>query len=240
MNLPSREIESALLEGRWEDVYLTLKNDSSHAGEPVSRLVMAHACLATNRNNASLLLFFSANDPRDRQLWSAWTESLLKLSGKNPIAAYLSADADARAGRLSPAAEKLTLVLKYESQFALAYSARGVLRSIQGRWDEALLDFVAANSLAPELADAHANLGTYWVLREAPDAAIQAAECALAINGEFALAFNVRGCARLGKGEFDKAVSDFTKAREFCPLLAIAAVNQATMLATGKKGEMSR
>jgi tetratricopeptide (TPR) repeat protein len=193
---------------------------------------MAHACLATNRNNSALLLFFSANDHGARQSWSAWTESLLERSKSNPVAAYLSADADARGGSLGAAAEKLSLATKQDSKFALGFNARGVVRAVQGRWDEALLDFVTATDLAPQLADAHVSLGTYWVLQEAPDAAIQAAESALAINWAFALAFNVRGCAHFGKGEFQKASNDFTKARELCPLLGIADVNHTTMLAS--------
>jgi len=203
---------------------------------------MAHACLATNRNNASLLLFFSADSPGDSKLWSAWTRSLIEESSSSPVTVYLSADADARAGRLSAAAEKLSLAVTMgrESQSGLACSARGLVRTLQGRWDEALLDFMAPSKLAPGLADVHASLGSYWVLREAPDGAIQAAERALAVNQECALAINVRGCAHLAKGEHGLATDDFALARRLCPLLAVASHNQATMRGFGEKDAVPR
>jgi len=207
--------------------------DSSNVAQPVPRFLMAHSCLASNRNNTSLLLFGSSNGPQDDQAWAVWANAFFEYSNETPVSAYLAADADARLGRLQEAEGKLSAALKQNRDFALAYNARGVLRTLNEQWDEALLDLEAACCIAPTLADAFASLGTYWVLRETPTGAMDAAEKALAINPEFALAYNVRGCAYFGRGEYLRASEDFSKAAALCRALCISELNCATSLCFG-------
>jgi len=89
-----------------------------------------------------------------------------------------------------------------------------------------LEDFLLATQAAPELAEAHASLGTYWILREAPEGALEAFNQALAINPDFALAYNGRGCAYFGQGEFEKAAQNFRMASQLSPMVALTEVNQ--------------
>ncbi|GAG85369.1 unnamed protein product, partial [marine sediment metagenome] len=77
-----------------------------------------------------------------------------------------------------------------------------------------------------KLADAHANIGTYWVIREAPDGAIEAFNRAIALNPDFALAYNGIGCAYFGKGEFESAAHNFSITSQLNPILAVAEINQ--------------
>ena len=62
----------------------------------------------------------------------------------------------ARTGDLAAAEDPLGKALAAGPEFALAYDARGVVRSLRGRWDLALVDLTRATELAPDLADAHA------------------------------------------------------------------------------------
>jgi tetratricopeptide (TPR) repeat protein len=194
---------------------------------------MAHACLATNRNNASLLLFLSTKEEDNLKSWSEWTDSLLKKSPQNPIALYLSADAKARQGKLEKANGILNQALQIKRDFALTLNARGIVRVLTNDWDNALIDFMQATETNPKFADAFANLGTYWILREAADGALDAFNKAIEINPEFALAYNGRGCAYFGRGkyEYEKAIDDMEKAFDLCPALLPALSNQGMVLA---------
>ena len=224
-------LENIILKENWKEAIETLQRDNKKAHDPVARLVMAHACLATNRNNESMLLFLSVKDRDGLRLWSEWTESLLKEHSQNPSALYLSADAKLRSGAIEAAKEGFSQALQAKEDFALAYNARGVLHVLTDEWDKALIDFYQATKLAPDFADAHANLGTYWVLKEAPEGAIEAFNKALAINKDFALAYNGRGCAYFGSGSYEAAIADMEKAFELCPVLLPALSNEGTALA---------
>jgi len=224
-------LESIILKERWKEAIEILQKDNEKANDPVSRLVMAHAGLSTNRNNESMLLFLSVKKEDDLRLWSEWTESLLSKNSQNPVALYLSADAKLRSGRIEAAKEGFTQALQAKDEFALAYNARGIVHVLTNEWDNALIDFFQATKLDPGFADAHANLGTYWVLREAADGALEAFNKALDINPEFALAYNGRGCAHFGSGNYEAAIADMEKAFELCPVLLPALSNEGTVLA---------
>ena len=223
---PPREAHQALLEGNWSEVLAVLEKSDVKDTDVPCRMVAAHACLATNRNNASMLMFLSAKEDKDIELWSEWTKSLLQSNPQNPIALYLSADAEARQGKLKAAIEGFTQALNVKTDFALTLNARGVVRVLNNEWDEALIDFLQATQCDPKLADAHTNLGTYWVIREAPDGAIEAFNKAIALNPDFAMAYNGIGCANFGKGDFEKATHNFSITSRLSPILAVAEINQ--------------
>jgi len=229
------QIQDAILKGNWKNVIEFFENDGSKANDPVARLIMGHACLATNRNNPSMLLFLSVKEERDLKLWSQWAESLLRRYPQNPVALYLSADAKARQSEFKAAIEQLSQAVKIKEDFAMAYNSRGVLHVLNNELDSALLDFYAATKVAPDFADAHANLGSYWVITEASEGALEAFDKALSWNSEFALAYNGRGCAYFGKGEFEKASQDFSMASHISPILAISEINQGFASAYASK-----
>ncbi|MDI7258596.1 MAG: tetratricopeptide repeat protein [Thermodesulfobacteriota bacterium] len=230
-----KKVEEALLKGNWEKVIEILKQDDSKANDPVARLIMGHACLATNKNNESMLLFLSLKEDSDLKLWVDWTQSFLGKYSQNPIPLFLSADARARQGRFKEAIDEFTKAISVKEDFALAYNGRGVARVLNNEWDGALVDFIRAMQVDSKLSDAYASLGNYWVIREAPDGAIEAFNQALSINSEFALAYNGRGAGYFGKGEFDNAAMDFSIASQLSPILLIADINQGFVSAYGSK-----
>jgi len=219
-------VEEAVLRGNWQEVFKILEKDDTKAGDPVARLIMGHAALATNRNNASMLLFLSVKEKADLKRWLEWTELLLHRNPQNPFALYLSADAKARLGRLKEAEKELTQALEIKEDFALAHNARGVIRMLtKGDSNEALDDFISATRTDPHLANAYANLGAYYILIEAADGALKAFNEAIKLDPDFALAYNGRGCAHFGRGRFEEAARDFSTALRLSPVLAISEAN---------------
>lgn len=219
------EVEDAVLKGDWNQAMERLKSEDSNAQNPIARLIMGHACLATNRNNQSLLLFLSVEDKNDLDRWLTWSESLVRHHPQSPIAHYLLGDAKARMGNLDGAIEEFNQSLKRDEEFALALNSRGVIYTIMNKVDEAVIDLSSATQIRPDLADAWANLGSLYILQEAPQGALEVFDKAIGVNPEFALAYNGRGCAKFGQGDLDGAVADFDTASRLFPPLIIAEVN---------------
>jgi tetratricopeptide (TPR) repeat protein len=225
------EIEAAVLNQNWGQVREGLTADDAKVSDPVARLLVAHAGIATNRNNEATVLLLSLREPEASKTCLMWAEDFAKRHPASPVAHYLLGDARARAGQLKEATGSFDEALKVGPDFVLALSARGVTRMVSGDLEGALGDLTRATDLKPDFADAHANLGTVWVLQNAAKGAIAAFDRAVAIDSTFALAYNGRGCARFGKGEYDEAVQDLEKAFELCPSLLPAGANEAVVLA---------
>lgn len=223
-------LEDAVLKSNWKKVVDFLEKDDQKANDPVARLLMAHASLATNRNNASTRLFLSVKEEKELKTWSDWTASLLRKHSQSATARYLAADAKARTGNLQEAIIGFSQALEVKDDFALALNARGVAHVFNNEWDEAGVDFYRASQVAPAFADAYANLGTLAVLQESSlrqgDAALIAFNQAVELNPDFALAYNGRGCLYFGSGEFERAAEDFRRASQLSPELVVAEINQ--------------
>ena len=116
--------EKAFLNGDWNRVINALEKEDAMVADPVARLLMGHASLATNRNNAAALLFLSVRKPADLKKWSQWAEKFLGTRPRNPVANYLATDALARNGKIDRAIDGFTKVLEVKPNFALARNAR--------------------------------------------------------------------------------------------------------------------
>jgi tetratricopeptide (TPR) repeat protein len=235
-----RQVEEAVLRHDWPMVFARLQADATQARDPVVRLLLGHASLATNQNNASLILFLSVQTQDDLQQWTAWTVQLLQTHPQNPVALYLVADAEARAGRFAEARAGFTRAVELQPDFALARNARGIVHVLTKAWDDAWTDFYMTTTRAPDFADAYVNLGTLSVLQEVAlqqgDAALKAFNHALTLNPQFALAYNGRGCLYFGSGQFDRATADFRQAFQLPPTLVVAALNEG--IAASYAGEL--
>src|SRR5262245_16061655 len=96
-NFPANPaLERALLEADWKTVARVLEADDSKATSPVARLLMAHACLFDNQNNAATDLILSASGENDLNQWLEWTDTFQKAHSRNHVALFLHADSLAR------------------------------------------------------------------------------------------------------------------------------------------------
>ena len=226
----NRALSDDLLKGKWSKVVDYFKNEPRWLdSDPVARILLAHALLAVNKNNDSMMLLNSSSKTEDLSAWAEWTASQEQQYPQNPVARYLSADAKVRLGSSEEAIKGFTQALEFDPQFALAQNARGVVYAVSGQTDKAYIDFYLTTLYAPDFADAYANWGVLAVFQESSisqgDAALQAFNKALEINPEFALAYNGRGCLYFGNQEYALALADFKKALSINPQLPIAEYN---------------
>jgi tetratricopeptide (TPR) repeat protein len=178
---------AAILNGEWAGVLETLEKSDIKDADAVCRMVAAHACLAENRNNQALILF-SAAENGDGEAWKAWTAALSKENPNNAVAHYLHGDALARSRDLKGAEACFTQALERDPKMGLDWVARGVVRALTGRTDDAYMDLLRATQVQPTLADAHASLGCLEVMLQNAEGALEAFNEALKLDPAFALA----------------------------------------------------
>lgn len=220
--------EGRLLDADWPGLYAELMRDGAQKPRPTHfRALLAHACLATNRNNEALRWFLSLRRPEEVAAWTVWTKEFGRRHPREPVALYLLADAAARDGRLPEAREALDRAINRDDRFAMAWSARGVVRLLEGDQDGSRSDLQHATEVAADFSDAWSNLGAFWVTRSAAKGALDAYQEALRIDPYFALGYNGRGCAKVGNGDYQSAAEDFEVAFRLLPELIPAGANQA-------------
>jgi len=100
-------LENAILNKNWKDAIEILEKDDSKVADPTARLLMGHACLATNRNNQSSTLFLSVDKENELKNYLTWAESLSTDNPENAVSHYLLGDAYARLGKRDKAEEAL-------------------------------------------------------------------------------------------------------------------------------------
>lgn len=226
----------------WEKIITSLEKADTD-DDPAARLLIGHACLATNRNNAAMLLFLSVQGKSDLSLWTRWTTSFFERHPKSTVAQYLAADALTRTGSFQKSIEGFTRVINSKNSSdltrALSLNARGVAYVLTNDLEAAQVDFYLATKQFPNFADGYANLGTLNVFQEVSirqgKGAIEAFDRALTMNPDFALAYNGRGCLYFGNGDFEQATKDFEKAATLIPNSGFIETNLDLAGAYGKQ-----
>lgn len=214
------EVEKAVLAEDWGMV-AELIGEVAPDATVVQRFVMGHACLALNRNNDSVLLFLTASGPDDLKNWNKWAATFKQSHHDSAIAYYFVGDSLARLEQYDQAIASFSTGLNAQSNHVLLLNAQGVCYARTGKLAESRKFFDAAiKASGGKFADAHANLGAYWIERsEAPEGANKAFSVAIDHSIGFALALIGRGAVKLVVGEsssfedFDQAMAqgDFFK-----------------------------
>lgn len=225
-SLPA-EAKKAILKGDWATVLSVLEKTDLKNPDTPCRMVAAHACLARNRGNDALILFFLTSDHEEMDDWKAWTKAFAEQQPESAIAHYLQADALARTGDLAAAEQRFSRAMELNPKLALAWVGRGAARALQGKDDPAYMDLLRATQVQPDLADTHASLGCLEVMLQNAEGALASFNEALRLDPTSALAYNGRGCARYGLGKPDEAFVDFEMAATLCQALVIAEANQS-------------
>ena len=205
-------VEQALLQENWSAVRSRLGN-STPLSVPAKAL-LAHAALAQNKNDTAVCLFLEVSSPGAATHWVSWATGFADAHPTAAIAHYFHGDGLARMQRWEPARQAFDQALALQSDHPLVLNARGAVWAALQEWNLALSDFEQAATAQPALADAQANLSS-WFLQQGigPDGAHDWASRALKLAGNFTLALNNRASAGLALGQWGAAQADFQTAR---------------------------
>lgn len=227
----------AVLAENWKGV-IDLCAVEEDAPVPVHlRALKGHACLALNRNDESLAHFLTMTEESDRLAWKEWAFELVKDHPQSAVALYLKGDALAR---LPQWAESLTCYVqalsmaKSDHLKAMILSARSIAYAHLGHSEKAMADLEQANVVAPDFADAYANLGTLLLLVDAADGALAKYDEAVEHSDSFTLVRVGKTCAMLGKSRdqdtLTKAIKEFSSLAS-CPYVTVLAKENLESLA---------
>jgi tetratricopeptide (TPR) repeat protein len=191
------DVEAALLAEEWKRVD-SLIGETTATTQAVERLIKAHACLALNRNNDSILLFLNASGD-DLKSWHHWAARFSEEHPKAPLGQYFLGDSFARLSQYDKAVQTFDAGLTLQADNALLLNAQGVAYAKLDSLPEARRCFEGALVASKaRLADAHASLGAHWIQRsDGAEGAIASFTRAVELSPEFVFAIHGRACAKL-------------------------------------------
>lgn len=203
-----RTTDELLLDARWSELAARTETPALLAGI---------SAVFVNDNRRATELFARAGES-DRSAWLAWAGELSRAHPRSAAAHFAHGDALARSGELEGALQSYGRALAIDDAFVPANLGRGVALGMLARWDEAKGALEHTSALAPELAEAHASLGTMLLCRRAVERAADEFEAALALDPRHALAMNGLGCALYADNRPAEAMQAFGKANDELPL----------------------
>ena len=206
---PSSELTKDLLAQGWPGVLRCLDAKKVENLSSVERFIQGHACIAENRDNEALQLFWSTTTTKsDIKEWLRWTGRFSAENPKSAVGALLHGDALARNSQNAEAISEFTRGLTIDPKNDLLLNARGVCYACRLDSTRARTDFRAAAGVNPNLADAFVNVGGTYI-RECHNAkvALTEFEKALSIEADFKLANIGKASAYYGIGRYSDAAS---------------------------------
>jgi len=222
--MASSTLDDAILSEDWKTVLTFIERPGS-ARTPGRNILKAHALLASNRNNDAACLFGGQSSPNDLADWESWSKHFAATNPDKPIVHFLYGDALARQSKWEEAIGAFKEALRINPRHVLSLNARGVVYSLTRRYDEALLDFAAAESINPLFVDVKINRGFLNISRKYSASALQRNfDSALALNPNASLAILGKSWALLARGNDLAGLSALEAAPRPCTLLN-AAVN---------------
>jgi len=110
-----------------------------------------------------------------------------------------------------------------------AHHHRGVALLLQGKYDDAIVEFNTALRLDPTFAKSFNSRGNAWRAKGEVDFALADFNQAIQLDPNFAFPYNNRASAYYDKGEYDKAIADYSEMIRLAPTLAAPYNNRAVV-----------
>src|SRR5438067_13746054 len=85
---PDARLDSMILKEDWKGLGGYVASDKGLARSAEGRLLLAHASLALNDNNAALCGFSGVTTDQELATWERWTAGLMERAPEFPIAHY--------------------------------------------------------------------------------------------------------------------------------------------------------
>lgn len=212
---------NALLNENWQGVYDLLKEVDINNASPVSRLIKAHACLATNRNNESLRLYRSIEltdsltIKKNYSDWHLWTSDLVKKYPQSSVALYLYGDSYARLMDWNNALSMFKKADSINPNNPIIFNAMGTIYSALNDGNNAIKYFDNSIKNGKTLAEPYISRATYNLKHSSgKEGVYNKMKESLKHSSNSILALNGIGCYYYINCEWDSAQYYFNKIHE--------------------------
>ena len=171
-----------------------------------------------------------------KEKWGAsiakWNEVRFLLQDDNIKASVLTRRGNAKdeMGDYKDAVADYDLALKFNPQYARAYSNRGIAKDKMGDYKDAIADYDQAIEIRPQYAAAYSNRGVTKNKMGGYRDAIADYDRAIEISPQYAAAYNNRGVSKRKMGDYKGAIADYDRAIEIEPNYKSAIHNRAIAL----------
>lgn len=195
--------------------------DAARAADPsVAGFLKAHAALAINDNNTSYCTLATLQNPQALAAWTNWTKSFASRFPDAAVSHYFRGDALTRTGDADAGMREFDRAVSINRKHVLALNARGLVRTLQGRYDDGLQDFTAAAAANRNFADVNINRGfLYSRSGGSGSSQLRAFDAALASNARATLAIIGRAQALVATGKRVAGLSELDDAPKNCPTI---------------------
>lgn len=210
------DVEAALIDGNWEQVYQLLGDDDL-TDDPAAVVLKGLAAQATNRNREAFELFARVTSADDQQVYAEWSVAMAKKHHGNPYAMYVLSVSLHRSGLLQDALKGFTAAIKADSTFSLAFNGRGLVELDLADTAAAQKDFMIATNRDTTLANAFYNLSHIFFNREFGPPALNALNYAITNDSTFSRSYYLRGMLHAQYTRYPGAIADLRRAIELNP-----------------------
>ncbi|MCP4684171.1 MAG: tetratricopeptide repeat protein [bacterium] len=211
-----KQVEEAVVAADWNKVVESISPTLGMGADFPSRLLMMHACRATNRNNSAERQLDIEPIDKDRLAWFNWADSMRAAHPENTPVLLLWADARFKLRRVKEYQDEgvslplasASRAIDLDADLAFAYKVRGDIYFGERRYDHALSDYKKAVELDPKLVEARFNLGTTYEQKGEFDQAVEEYTAALKLSPKFAKALTFRGAVYREQEKINEAIED--------------------------------
>jgi tetratricopeptide (TPR) repeat protein len=193
------------------------------------------ATIAAAVLSAGVMLTIARNEDYRSEL-GLWQDTLAKRP-RNPLAHFMLAGAQERAGKVDEAIASYRRGLELKPDFSIGHESLGRLLLRQGRVEDAIAHLESAVRIQPQFGDAHANLGNAYLAAGRLTEALGHLQQAVALLPHSAAAHYNLGNARAAAGRGSEAIVAYQAALRIEPEHAEARFNLGNALLAEQRVE---
>ncbi len=242
-----KQVGKAVVAADWNKVVELVSPTLGPGADIPSKILMVHACRASNRNNSAERQLEVLPNAEDLLAWFSWADSLRTANPESPSVLTLWADARFKLRKVKEHQDQgvslplasVGRAIELDGDFAFAYKVRGDIFLAEHRLDHALTAYKRAVALDSNLVEARFNLAVAYEQQEDYEQAIKEYNEVLKMSPGFAKAFTFRGAVYRELEHINEAIEDCNASLKADPTYVLAHFTKAEAYAQANMNEIA-